>query len=776
MQVGLIVAAAAAGVTGVRAAEPALRADLWKGTKDSIICTDPQADGKRCVVADVGKPAGTVFAAVTPELTPGVYQAVLHMKLYTNNNINTGALKWSLAVEGAGAGKRDFDILVIERPDAYQDIPCRFVVKRAGAAKVSLDWKRESFKKESTAGVRVRVEKTELPTVAELSDWDAKGGQKEGEGDMTLAAELESEPSLGGLRFPWMAVDRVAITLVSDVEIARLEMDKIRYLPGEKGKVAVTLRNYGAAPRTLAVETVFVSELDDVIPVDKRTVTLAGGAEQAFECDGPAFEKKWGYGVQCRVTENGRQLTEKSDAFTVHDNMWAILIAGSAPCQFTGNVTPTNAYLSAQKNKRNHRNFVESGFWAPDEFGDFTPDTENWWGGQGCYYGGVTGTRQMIEEGHKAGLSYAVYANIWGGDGPPAFEQVRANPDWGYASSFNVEWFERWDRNTMGTGKPGAPMHVWPMTIINPENPEPFKHHGRELIGTHKMFGWDAIRYDSHAIADDTVRMVDIAKKVVHAEVPEFQFGYNSSVPGGVTNLLPAFRSMCENGGGIMEEGIRQFGGGGLSFAGGRTYEDFAKRLLDFKEEARVNGGHFMAIGMDECFPNDLVYQYIIWLAGNSHPCYEWPDVPVADYMQFATRYAGLLWDLKVTTVTNAKAWLDLGDAASYLWLTDRFTHQRDLGGGRRQFIFHLVNAPLEKVLCTNDDNKLPFPRENITLSLKLPGQATVRGVWLLTAEPEVTQLKLPADVKDGRVTFTVPRLRFWDVAVVDLDKAEAFQ
>jgi hypothetical protein len=762
----------ALGVSIAHGAESALRPDLWKGIKDAVIAADPQAKEKRCLAADMGQPAGRVFEAATPPLSPGIYQAVLRLKLSTNNTINTAPLKWSLAVGGAGAGKRDFDILVIERPGVYQEIPCRFTVTRQGVATVSLAWKRESFKKDG-AGVRLRVEKSELPTVAGMAGLDDKEAGGAGALDV-LGDPLESEP-VSSLRFLWMAVDQVAIEPLGDVAIARLEADKIRYKPGEKARIDVVLKNVGTTPHTLAVETCFVHELDDAIPVDQRTVTLAGGAEQAFTCEGPAFEKKWGYAVRCRVTENGRLLAETSEPFTVHDNLWAVLIAGRGPAQFTAHVNATNAAASARATKRRHQNFVESGFWAPDEFGDFTPDTETWWGGQGCYYGSVSGTRLMIAEGHKAGIAYAVYANIWGGDGPPAFEQVRAHPDWGHASTFNVEWLERWDRNPMGTGKPGVPMHVWPLTIIDYGNPEPFRHHGRELIGTHKQFGWDAVRYDSHAISPGNVRVVDIVKQVVHAELPEFQFGYNSSVPNGDAKLAEPFRAMCANGGGIMEEGIRQYGGGGMSFSGGKTYAEFAGRLLDFKEEARRAGGHFMAIGMDECFPNDLVYQHILWLAGNTHPCYDWADVSVADYMGFATRHAGLLWDPAVTTVTNARAWLDLGPAAAFLWLPDRFLHQRDLGGGRRQVILHLVNAPLETVLCTNDDNKVPPLREKVALSLKLPGAAKLASAWLLSAEPDVTQVRLPAEVKDGRVSFTVPRLRFWSVVVVELEQAEAY-
>jgi hypothetical protein len=289
------------------------------------------------------------------------------------------------------------------------------------------------------------------------------------------------------------------------------------------------------------------------------------------------------------------------------------------------------------------------------------------------------------------------------------------------------------------------------------------------------MFGWDAVRYDSHAISDENARILGIVKQVVRAEVPGFQFGYNSSVPHRNPALLGAFKAECEGGGLIMEEGIRQFGGGGMSFSGGASYETFARRILDFKQEARENGGHFLAIGMDKCYPNDLVYQYIFWLAANTHPCYDWQDASVADYARFATRFAGLLWDLNVKPLAKPEAWLDVGEAADFLWLWRDYVHQRDLGGGRRQVIIHLINAPAEKALYTHDDCRLPAPRENIRLRLRLPAGSAVRGAWFLTPEYEPTQERLPHEIDgDGRVVFAVPRIRFWSTAVVDLDNAAA--
>ncbi|MBI2192105.1 MAG: hypothetical protein HYU36_08985 [Planctomycetes bacterium] len=750
-----------------------LEIDLASGLADSILARDPGARNGRCVVADVSKLSGTAFDAGTPPLRPGCYRVQFRIKLPRINDENTAPLQWHLGVGGAGRGDRPFDILLIEQAGVFQDIPCNFVVPERGQATLTLSWKRVALRPDRRADVR--VEKKDLPTVKEMA---GTGEAAEGLTDDDIDVELSEEPPLAALKYLYMAIEQVSVTRASDVSIETLSVDKIRYLPGESPAVSVGVRNADVQGRTLRLETIFVHDLDTVIPVDERTLDLAAGAGASFTCQGPPVEKKWGYEVRCRATEGDRQLAERSEFFTVHDNLWAVLITGRGPSQFTAHVTRERAIQSAASNKARYQNFVESGFWAPDEFGDFTPDTESWWGGQGCYYGSVQGTKMQIEEGHKAGIAFAVYSNIWGGDGPPAFEMIRRRPDLGYASAFNVGWFDRWDRNPMGTDKKRFPMHVWPLTIIrHGAGGEAIRHHARELIATHRMFGWDAVRYDSHSISNESAALVKVVKEVVRAEIPSFQFGYNSSVPHRVPDLIDAFREHCEGGGGIMEEGIRQFGGGGMSFTGGATYEVFARRILEFKNEARESGGHFLAIGMDKCFPNDLVYQYIFWLAGNTHPCYDWLEASVANYAQFATRFAGLLWDLNVIPVKSPEKWLEVGESESFLWLWKDYVHQRDMGGGRRQLIVHLIQKPAEAVLYTHDDNKTPPLREHLRLSLRLPAGSAVRNVWFLTAEYSLTQRSIPYESPgEGRIAFTVPRLRFWSTVVVDLAGAGPFE
>lgn len=745
---------------------PVIRLNPWDGLRNALSATDPAATRKRCALMNLTQLSGTAFILKTPTLQAGVYELTLPLKLQKINHINTAPLQWTLSVSGAGKGTRAFDILLIERAGVYQPIRCRFNVARPGKAILSLRWKRVALSADLKASVQVKKSK-----LANINDVRLSGDNEDEDLD-ELEAEISDEPPISGVKYLWGAIDQLRMTRVADFAIEQLEVNKIRYRPGEKANISMRICNEAKA-REVRVVTDLVHELNAVIPVDEQKIKMTAYAQKEINLTSPPMTAKWGYAVRVRVFDGTRLIAEKNEYFTVHDNMWAVAITGKGAAQFTAHITRKNAIAAAKWNKRLYQNWVESGFWAPDEFGDFTPDTERWWGGQGCYYGSISGTKMQIEEGHKVGISYAVYSNIWGGDGPPAFEMIRQHPNWGYASTFDTEWFERWDQNTMGTGKPGRPMHVWPLTIINHSTPAPALHHARELIESHRIFGWDAVRYDSHAISNKNARIMRIVKDAVHAEVPEFRFGYNSSVVHHNPNLTAAFKAHCENGALIMEEGIRQFGGGGMSHKGGATYKNFARRILDFKEEARESGGNFLAIGMDKCFPNDLVYQYIIWLAGNTHPCYNWPGTSVANYRQFATRYAGLIWDLKVKPIKKPEDWVQPGKAADFLWLWKEYVHLRDLGHGKKQLIMHLINTPAEKKLFTNPDCKVPPPQRAFPLDFTLPAGMQAKAIWFLTPEYSLTQQALQGKKQNGKLRVIIPKLRFWSMVVLELESGD---
>lgn len=706
---------------------------------------DKAAGNGRSLVVDLRDPMGRAFTVVSDPLEPGIYQAVARLKFSPLGTEATANLRWTMTVDPGGA--KTFDILTVEQAHVYQDFVCPFRITKPGPVTVTLDWKRGEGRSGSKDDLRahpVRTNAADDPDAETIPDAPHAG-------DGAIVDTLD---------YVNMAIDAVTVTPVGDVDISDLSVDKIRYRPDDTPIIKVTVCNFTGHARAFTAVTELVCDFDTVIPVETRPLAVPAGGSASYTCTGPALTQRWGYAVRARVLENGTSRAEAMEYFTVHDHMWACMMIGTMPAQSTRDVTVESARACALRNKQTYGNFVEHFVWAPDDFGDFTPDTEYWYGGQACYAGSIRGTHAMIDEGHKVGMTYALYANLWGGGGPPAYEMIRRHPDWGKPSFYNTEWMERWGKD------PG--MHVWIMTNNNYANPAPFHHHAKEIIATHRIYGWDAIRYDSYTNIQGDDPMLRLVKADVAKEAPEVQWGYNTIVPGAPELCPDAFRELCRNGGLIMDEGARGYG----QYKG--KYDDLARRLLYWSTATRRFGGHLTAIGQDKCFANDYLYQYVFWLTANTHPWFGGGDGdgPMPNYRRFATRYAGLIFDLAVTPVPDPMRYVNLGDHPPLLYLFPEYVRQRDLGNGRRQFILQFVNPPVATHLWTNEDNVLPSPREPFPVTVTLPGTAKVRNVWHLTAEPVLTQHALPFVMHGREVIFTAPRLRFWNMVVLDLENA----
>jgi hypothetical protein len=729
----------------LQAAEPMALDVLANPGKNALVYEDKTSEHGRCLVVDVRDPVGRACKVVSEPLAPGIYQAVVRLKFSPLGTEATANLRWTIAVEPGGA--KTFDILTAEKAHAYQDFVCRFTLTRPGPVTITLDWKRGEGRPGSKDDLRAHPS-----DLKPLEDPDDAGP--------AVDAHAGAGPAVDTLDYVNMAIAGITIRPVGDLEVSNLEVDKIHYRPGEAPAVSVTVRNYAPRARNIEAVTELLTELDTVIPVDKRQLTVPASGAAELTCKGPVLTQPWGYAVHTRLLEDGATRTEASEYFTMHDNMWACMMIGTMPGQCTRDVTVESARACALSNKKHYGNFAEHFVWAPDDFGDYTPDTEYWYGGQGCYAGSIRGTHAMIDEGHKVGMTYALYANLWGGGGPPSYEMIRRHPDWGKPSFYNTEWMERWGKD------PG--MHVWIMCNNNYDNPAPFHWHAKEIIATHRIYGWDAIRYDSYTNIQGDDPKLRLVKADVAKVAPEVQWGYNTIVPGSVDLYPDAFRELCRNGGLIMDEGARGYG---MSKG---SYEDLARRLLLWSTDTRRFGGHLTAIGQDKCYANDYLYQYVFWLAANTHPWFGGGDGdgPMPNYRRFATRYAGLIFDLAVTPVPDAMRWIDLGDKVTSLYLFPEYVRQRDLGNGQRQLILQFVNPPVATHLWTDETNVLPLPRDPFSVKVTLPGAAKVRNVWHLTAEPVLTQAALPFEVRGRTVTFTAPRLRFWNMVVLDLDGA----
>ena len=327
-------------------------------------------------------------------------------------------------------------------------------------------------------------------------------------------------------------------------------------------------------------------------------------------------------------------------------------------------------------------------------------------------------------------------------------------------------------------------MSIWPQLSVHLDRPDPFRHHAQEIVRSVKQFGWDIIRYDSGLMWEESGDMLRLVKRIVKKECPDLRWGYNTgyhrtnkhppptsgkwgSDPNAEWNqppIKPVFDMLCEDGSLVMGEY-------NTHAADGWTYKRYASRHINARKMVHKRGGHLLFCPFETESHTDTIYQEILVLAARAHRGWDFTKGSRLgpNYEQFATRFAGYIWDNKATPFEGAKEWIDWGENAQHLFLWDDYACLRKNGENGTDVILQLVNMPPERV-NSYDDCRVPPPRRDLVCSMRLPGGVKPRDVWCATPYQHLTLEKLPLQVKDGRVTFTVPKLRFWNVVVVRLE------
>lgn len=729
----------------------------------AIMYTDPGSPRRRCRAASVLSNTGTLFDLESPELAPGVYRVHMRLKMSHTISKHTARLEFTLAATGkAESGARKLTIVDFELPGVYQDFsfPLEVCRKKKAWVKLSASWSWRS-------GVLDKrpPEPVELPTVG------AKATLEED------AEEIEPlEHQLKELPYH-LASDRVWLESLGDVAVRDLEVDKIRYRPRETASATGIVRNYAERDRELTVETFLIRGLDDTQLANTQTVTVGPMASEAFRGNVPLDDRMWGHEVRCVVKEDGRELASASQYFTVHTNPWAVAIGGF-PMDLTiyrAGPNGRNVELNAVSRKRQYVNQVEFVFWAPDDFGDLNPQ-DKYWSGQMRRHNSAASTKWLIDAFHKAGISCAFYSKIQTAGGKAGYEVLRRHPDWYLPGFYDVAQLDRWDRSTE--------MHIWPQLGVRRDIPDPYVHHAEEIIRSVKTFGWDMIRYDSSMMYPEAGDMLRLVKYKVNKACPGFQWGCNSGVhrtnnPPPPTcgkwkidpdadwakaPLRPVYDMLCEDGGMMMDEWNNH------AHQDRWTYDKYASRHIHFRKEVHRRGGHVVFCPFEPESHADAVYQDILPLAARTHRA--WDPLKgkkiLTSYPQFATRYAGYVWDNGARPLDEAQKWIDWGEHAQHLFKWESYAYLRNRGADDTDLIVQMVNLPPKRV-SSYDDCRVPPPRIDVACSIKLPDGVQVRDVWCATAEYELRQQKLPHQLENGRVTFRVPKLRFWTMLVVRL-------
>ncbi len=709
----------------------------------------------RCWAVDteVDKDGGLLTGAPEAPLMPGRYRLHVLLARAPLGDLYSNAIEVTINI---GNAECVVNPLLYALPNEFIDVPVDFTV---GAGHRDAGY---------TVRWRVSPEAKKLLKVAGPAAETGPGDEDD------LGDNLVNRPPTAAdgtiairnlAKLPYnLAVCGVHIERLSPVTLA-VQTDKIIYKPGETGTATVTATNPGDTPITVTLNVELIAGVEGRNTIATPKIDLPAGSSKTWTGTFTTTGMRWGAEVRASAADSADGARA---VFAVTNNLFEVaMLAAQSADLYLDWKKPGNADAHVQKWRDDGFTGCECFFWAPCDFGDFTPDIEDFFSGQTQYTNSRAGTKALLDALHARGMVGTVYSNLWGTDGWSGFEILRKHPEWfqpgvQYASD-HMEFWRLMEEKKVTT------MHQWCETslIQDPKiTPGAIDLHANELIASHRQFGWDAVRYDSYYSTAWTKWATRKTRDQVNAVAPGFQFGYNT-FPGSDAKA-GALDAMYDGGGMAMLEYIRQ-----------DTYPrlcDYAGQLLYCRDIVWPSGGQIGPLYHPPAPQDtktttatdiDAIYVSAAILATGGHPYYHPLEHAVGRFNRFALRYSEYLWNNRMRTLKNPAAVVSFGNGAKpFMW--EALAQTGTLDGQRRRLTLHLLNADPNYKLFTNLTQKIPPPMRNLPITLNLPAGAQVTGAWNLCPTPDARHEGLPVQTSGGAVTFTVPEVRFWNVIVVE--------
>ncbi len=714
------------------------------------------ADG-RCWAVDIAHPLkGTLLNGLSDGPLPaGRYRLHVPLALAPLGDLNVSAIAITVT---AGEAKRALGMLHFPVPDEFTDFTLDFTASGGAAVPFGVTWALDSerAKKNRTAATTPDVPKD---PDAPVDDAPAEEAPPRSDADgRVLVRELP--------KFRARLAARTAVIERLAPFTLEVRTTQIVYRTADAAEATVIVHNVADTPRQVTLQIDTVSGAATVHPVHTETFTLPTGTAKTWTGPVPLTGLYWGAELRATARATDGMAATGGAIFGVADNIWETALMHG--------VMFTDKYADAKSAEEDIRRWradgytgLEAFFWAPDDFGDFTPDTDNYLSGQTQYRESATGTKNLIRAAHANGMCATTYANLWGSDGAAGFELMRKHPEWVGGAAFSSDWLENW--GLMEAGK--VQFELWALTWFKQDagSLAAMKTHADEVIASQKAFGWDATRYDSYSSTPWTKQATGAVRAIVEAAVPGYQFGYNSAADYDAK--VGALDVMVGNGGLLMEEASRDVTKFPAPISG------YAARLATLRDCIWPHGGHFglcYGISQKVPLPCDEVYMSSIALACGAHTYYDHLEEPLGHHMAFALRYAEFLYNNKMRPLQHPPGVIAFGGTPALLeWA--RLARQVDLGGDKHRLVLHLIPAPVVDRTMENTAMQMPAPLRALPVTVQLPAGAVVTSVTNLcpTAAAPCTALPWQAG---GALTFTVPEVRYWNVLVIDYTAKEGLR
>jgi hypothetical protein len=328
-------------------------------------------------------------------------------------------------------------------------------------------------------------------------------------------------------------------------------------------------------------------------------------------------------------------------------------------------------------------------------------------------------------------------------------------------------------------------------------DPAAARFHAEGVVDVTRALGFDGYRYDASVALDwpkDWVsykggplgfgedeealsaRNVKIVYDIIHGAFPNFIFQHNITYPGGAFRKMDKYYiAWAERGCAMMSEVPRE------DFDRTNPFHQYAAlrdHITEQADAARKYGGSCYIFPSSPWMISalDLVYHDVLIHAGGSHLWFAlWDNTDkryaehsalIRPYRKFETRYSALFWDKALTRVADPKGLVEVKSPKEVWW--DQYVYRRDRGGGKMEYLVHLVNPPPGPTVGLQ--GLAPSaPVEGVEVSFTPPAGARLTGAFLLNAPDLTAQAGEPA-VEAGKVTVSVPSVAVWSTVVFECE------
>ena len=733
---------------------------------------DERASGKKAAGVLLGKrkrpvvaaaadcPAGDYVATFWLEAAPA---EVLH-HLAVGLTAGDASVTLGQVHFGSGGGYAPFELRFLHRGG-------RLELAVSGVGGSGFDGMRRAVSETEKAG-RPEMRATPEQLATELD---------KGEG-LDELIELEEGRSVAQLK-PFehrLLCDRIELRplRLSPALVARVEVDKVHYLPGETVKATARVaggRSGGAY--TLVAED--VTEVAAARTVFTKKLQL-GSEEQAVEFEFPVGEREFGHELRCSLRAGGAVRHARSEVFGVSRNVYRVGICGPGGPQDMRNYTAARAAEQMERARRLYANYFERFAWAPCDYSNLAPQTEVFFSGQTQYPGSISGFKNLIGAAHKVGVKAITYGKACAA-GIDGFKTFQRHPDFfGHrpegpaCEAMSVFYLERMlanDYNLHAPPSQGGWQH-WASLWCNWSNPRTVEFGAQAIVDSIEMLGWDGVRWDGHFVGAQK-RFLEILKD----KHPNFVHGYNISFarPGSALFMPPDttdFHEVARDHGLLMDESVRDWSHSNFSSGATRPFYEAMCREADY--EKRI-GGLPLFITFDMASKQDLTFGVLCGLAAGERYTYITSpgDFAFGPLPKFLTRYSAFVWDdtRRVARPDSAIAVaVGKGPKGAAPWWRES-VWLRKAADGRQQLLINLLNPPGYTAFSSRVQPP-PTDLRDVALTVATPAGATLERA--VHVSPDLTEGHAPLQaVQEGKGSRVVlPRLHTWSIVVLEYSGA----